>query len=129
NGHLTFDGVTGGYLGLGIDEFGNFLNPGDNTATGPSQQGNRIWLRGAGNVSWSFLNLNFSQYYPSSLTAAQQQTAVAATCASGILQDYSNPSSPRAVLTAGTTVTGNLSGIVTRNSNQITGIPSIPSTL
>ena len=29
-----FDGLAHGYLGLGIDEYGNFLNPGDNTASG-----------------------------------------------------------------------------------------------
>jgi type IV pilus assembly protein PilY1 len=59
-GHSVIDGVTGAYLGLGIDEFGNFLNSGDNTASGVNNttnsstqyQGNRIGLRGAGNVAW-----------------------------------------------------------------------------
>ena len=66
-------GLTGAYLGLGMDEWGNFLNSSDNTNTGiPVQltssagnpnltfnswgsgtyQPNRIGLRGAGNVSW-----------------------------------------------------------------------------
>jgi type IV pilus assembly protein PilY1 len=131
-GHPTIDGVTGGYLGLGIDEYGNFLNQGDNTATGFGQLGNRIGLRAAGNVSWSYLSTNAatSIYYPSSLTASQRQAAVAATCQSGSLWDYrGDPSNPTPVLTAGTTVTVNLSGIVQRNNNQVTGIPSIPATL
>ena len=128
-GHPTIDGVTGAYLGLGIDEYGNFLNQGDNTATGYGQQTNRIGLRGAGNVSWSYLNSNNPGYYPSSLTASQRQAAVAATCASGTLWDYSTPSSPTPVLTGGSTVTGIVSGKVTRGSNRITLIPSIPASL
>jgi|HubBroStandDraft_1064217.scaffolds.fasta_scaffold00019_19 type IV pilus assembly protein PilY1 len=126
NGHPTIDGVTGGYIGLGIDEYGNFLNQGDNTATGFGAQGDRIGLRGAGNVSWAYLNANYPAYYPSSLTSGeggQQQQAVAATCQSGYLWNYSNPASPAAVLTGGTTVTGTVSGKLTRSSNSITEVP------
>ncbi len=50
-----YDGLVGGYIGLGIDEYGNFLNPGDNTSTGPGYQWNRIGLRGAGSTAWSAL--------------------------------------------------------------------------
>ena len=77
-------GLTGAYLGLGMDEYGNFLNSGDNTSTGiPAQatdtghgannfgsgtyQSNRIGLRGAGNVSWYWLNKNYPNLYPTSL--------------------------------------------------------------
>jgi type IV pilus assembly protein PilY1 len=52
----TFDGLTGAYLGLGIDEYGNFLNQGDNTASGWGFQAGRIGLRGAGSISWPALN-------------------------------------------------------------------------
>ena len=56
---VTYDGLTGGYIGLGIDEFGNFLNGttnlttnttsvADNTATGYGFTPGRIGLRGAG---------------------------------------------------------------------------------
>jgi len=31
NSNSPYDGLVGGYLGLGIDEYGNFLNQGDNT--------------------------------------------------------------------------------------------------
>jgi type IV pilus assembly protein PilY1 len=133
NGHPVIDGITGAYVGLGIDEYGNFLNASDNTATGFGPQGNRIGLRGAGNVSWSYLNTNYSQYYPSSLTAGeggQQQQAVAATCQSGFLWDYSNPANPAPVLTGGSTVTGSVSGVVARNSFTVTGIPTpLPQSL
>ena len=47
-----YDGLVGAYIGLGIDEYGNFLNPGDNTASGPGYVPNRIGLRGRGNISW-----------------------------------------------------------------------------
>jgi type IV pilus assembly protein PilY1 len=85
----TEDGLTGGYLGLGIDEFGNFLNGvtntlnetgstdtgGDNTATGGLYQPGRIGLRGAGSINWQALNAAYGTdpansgkpYYPSSL--------------------------------------------------------------
>ena len=61
------DGLPGGYLGLGIDEYGNFLNHGDNTATGWGYQWDRIGLRGAGNVDWSYLNANYPADYPNSI--------------------------------------------------------------
>jgi type IV pilus assembly protein PilY1 len=122
-GHPVIDGVTGAYIGLGIDEYGNFLNAGDNTATGFGYQGNRIGLRGAGNVSWRYLNLNYPLQYPASLNTAQQQLAVATTCQSGYLWDFSNPSSPVAYLTGGSTVTGTVAGRVKKNSNTITLIP------
>src|ERR1700679_2620244 len=78
NGHPVIDGITGAYVGLGIDEFGNFLNASDNTATGFGPQGNRIGLRGAGNVSWNYLSTNYPQYYPPTVltTVEAQQAAV-----------------------------------------------------
>jgi type IV pilus assembly protein PilY1 len=103
NANPPYTGLTGGYLGLGMDEYGNFLNGGssnDNTATGVAATGgnswgsgnyqsNRIGLRGPGNVSWAWLNYNYPAYYPSSLSSSAQQTAVQATCKSGTLHDYS----------------------------------------
>ena len=90
-----FDGVPGGYLGLGIDEFGNFLNQADTTATGYGYMPNRIGLRGAGSVSWASLHANFPRYYPSALYTTLlngsylADQAVQATCAAGVLFDYS----------------------------------------
>jgi type IV pilus assembly protein PilY1 len=85
---VTYDGLTGGYLGLGIDEYGNFLNQGDNTASGWGFQPGRIGLRGAGEISWPALttayganpNNTAKPYYPASL---------ASTCSSGTYDSVS----------------------------------------
>src|SRR5580698_1364393 len=105
-----YDGLAHAYLGLGIDEFGNFLNNGDNTATGATNlagagqfQPDRIGLRGAGNVTWAALSDPIHGYpglYPSTLTLAQQQQAVQNTCQTGYLWDYSLTTSPTPVQTA-----------------------------
>jgi len=104
------DGIVGGYLEVGIDEFGNGLNgnglmPGytgtnpwgnvmyvsgplsDHGYTGYGYHPNRIGLMGGGNVAWSWLNANYPAYYPSSFTASQQQIAVQMTCAYGVVWD------------------------------------------
>jgi type IV pilus assembly protein PilY1 len=111
NNNPDYHGMIGAYLGLGIDEYGNFLNginntlgttgtnpalQGDNTASGGGYQPNRIGLRGAGNINWKWLNANYSSYYPggTALTAAQQNAAVQNTCKTGTLWDYSAPASP-----------------------------------
>jgi type IV pilus assembly protein PilY1 len=86
-----YDGLMGAYLGLGIDEFGNFLNYSDNTHSGPGLQANRIGLRGAGSISWKSLNTAYPNYYPSSWSQSDQDTAVQKTCKSGYLRDrYGN---------------------------------------
>lgn len=91
NTNSPYNGLDGAYLGLGIDEYGNFLNAGDNTATGYGAVPKRIGLRGAGNVSWAWLNANYGTQYPSSLAGtALAQTAVANTCKTGTLWDYSS---------------------------------------
>jgi type IV pilus assembly protein PilY1 len=88
NSNSPYNGLNGGYLGLGIDEYGNFLNgttntlnesgttaTGDNTASGGGYQPGRIGLRGAGSISWSALNAAYGNnpgnanapYYPATL--------------------------------------------------------------
>jgi type IV pilus assembly protein PilY1 len=104
-----YDGMVGAYIGLGIDEYGNFLNPGDNTSTGPGYVPNRIGLRGSGSTKWSFLTsltpavvaantaagtaslytTPTSHYYPSTLSPSLQQQAVYNTCRTGRIWDYS----------------------------------------
>jgi len=83
-----YDGLLNAYIGLGIDEFGNFLNPGDNTASGPGLQAGRIGLRGAGSISWKGLRTYHGDLYPVSLSLAQQAQAVNNTCKTGTLWDY-----------------------------------------
>lgn len=51
NKNKPFNGMTGGYLGLGIDEFGNFVNSSDNSQTGPGFAPNSIAMRGYGDVN------------------------------------------------------------------------------
>jgi len=94
------DGIANGYLGLGIDEYGNYLNgasshaANDNTATGIGFSENTIGLRGAGNVAWDALSAEYPTYYPSTLAASKQQEAVNNTCKTGYLWDYSDPTTP-----------------------------------
>jgi type IV pilus assembly protein PilY1 len=114
NANSPYDGLAGGYIGLGIDEFGNFLNganlmpgysgsntaSGDNTAYGYGYKPGRIGLRGAGAVSWPALRDAYPAYYPTSVlnTYALQQAAVRNTCLTGQVWNYSgSASSPVAV--------------------------------
>ncbi len=89
NSNTPYQGLVGGYVGLGIDEYGNFLNASDNTATGNGYVPNRVGLRGAGNVAWSWLNASYPQYYPSTLSSSDQATAVKKTCSTGAIYDFS----------------------------------------
>jgi len=110
NTNADYHGIVGAYLGLGIDEFGNFLNgavntlgensmytSGDNTASGGGYQPNRIGMRGAGNIAWPWLNANYPTDYPSvsaagyPLSQTQQETAVQQTCETGTLWNFSQP--------------------------------------
>jgi type IV pilus assembly protein PilY1 len=92
NNNIPYDGLTGGYLGLGIDEYGNFLNgsnvvvgysgtntaTGDNAAYGYGYKPGRIGLRGAGNISTGGLTAAYGSdpgdptkpYYPVSLASS-----------------------------------------------------------
>jgi type IV pilus assembly protein PilY1 len=96
-----YDGIVGGYVAVGIDEFGNFLNGsnpatgynGDNTASGYGYQPGRIGMRGGGNVAWRWLNANYPVQYPTALTIAQRASAVQLTCSTGVLWDFSGGAS------------------------------------
>ena len=102
NSKYGYNGMIGGYIGLGIDEYGNYLNgtsntlgetvnytngP-DNTASGGTYQPNRIGMRGAGNVNWTWLNANYPSYYPTSLSTSNRNSAVQNTCKTGTLWNY-----------------------------------------
>ena len=98
-----YDGLYGAYLGLGIDEYGNFLNgvsntlgetgtsaTGDNTASGGGYQPDRIGLRGAGSINWYALSTAYSADYPSSISGTSAAaTGVQDTCKTGTLWKYS----------------------------------------
>ncbi|GAB2560354.1 pilus assembly protein [Rhodanobacter koreensis] len=99
----TYEGMANAYLGLGVDEYGNYLNSGDNTntgilnsnATGGSKangtnsygdknsgfyQPERIGLRGAGNTTWAWLKSQNSSYYSDS---SPNKTKVTDACKTG----------------------------------------------
>lgn len=98
NSNSPHDGIDGGYIGLGIDEYGNFMNAQDNTATGVtygSQNPNEVAVRGEGSITWKSLNATYPNLYPSSLSSSDQQNAVYNTCATGALWDFSNPGNPQ----------------------------------
>jgi type IV pilus assembly protein PilY1 len=93
NNNLPYDGLTGGYLGLGIDEYGNFLNgtnlvvgysgtnvaTGDNSAYGYGYKPGRIGLRGAGNISLPALTAAYGSD-PSDTTKPYYPTSLATSC-------------------------------------------------
>ena len=86
----SYDGLQRAYLGLGIDEYGNFLNQGDNTASGYGYVPGRIGLRGAGNIfagAGSAFQLRCSTR-PGVLTVAQKIRAEQNTCKTGTIWDY-----------------------------------------
>jgi type IV pilus assembly protein PilY1 len=93
-----YDGLQGGFIGLGIDEYGNFLNQGDNTVSGWGYQWGRIGLRGPGSTTWAWLSSTYPSYYPSTgtgaLSVAQSAAAVQQACSTGYVWDWSNPAAP-----------------------------------
>lgn len=87
-GALGYICLPGAFVGLGIDEFGNFLN-GTGGLDGIGFQGNRIGLRGAGNASWEPLHAAYPRYYPSSLSAADRDSAAVRSCMDRKIYDFS----------------------------------------
>ncbi len=128
NTNSNYTGLTGGYLGLGIDEYGNFLNSSDNTATGilntnssnvltngsntwqggsNTYQPNRIGLRGAGSISSYWLNQNYPNLYTSN-DPSTMASAVQSTCQTGLIQNGGNGTmaySVKSMSISGTTLT------------------------
>jgi type IV pilus assembly protein PilY1 len=133
----AFDGVYAGYLGLGIDEYGNFLNgtgsSPDNTATGPGQYAERIGLRGSGSVNWTWLSSTYSlpsswltttvsgttcTFQGASVPCTRAALAVHYTCESGYLENYSG----HYITTGGSTTS---TGIAVPDYNYITNAYTI----
>jgi len=103
-----FDGIRGGLIGLGIDEYGNFLNAGDNTNSGFGYQWGRIGLRGAGSITFGDLTASHPLHYPASLTTnytcvgylSCAAKAVQYTCETGYEWSFANPLAPVEASTA-----------------------------
>jgi len=93
NVNSKYEGLVGGYVGVGIDEFGNFVNSGDNTATGATggAKPGAIGLRGAGSITWTELQTAYPTYYPTTITdTTKQKAAVIQTCKTGKVYDTVN---------------------------------------
>ncbi len=109
NINRQYDGVIGGYLGIGIDEYRNFANPSDNTDSGPGQRPGRISVRGAGSTAFSELNRLYPALYPNSLSDGDKRRAVWLTCSTGRVWDvsgelrYNNTTENRRIINAGET--------------------------
>ena len=106
NGNSTYDGVRGGYIGVGIDEYGNFSNKSDTTATGSGFAPSSISVRGAGNINWYSLSTNYPALYPSN---ADQANAVKKTCQTGTLYNASNSTQTVIVNGSSTKISSNTS--------------------
>jgi len=121
NVNSDYHGMIGAWLGLGIDEYGNFLNgesdtlgedspygvTGDNTASGGGIQPDRIGLRGRGNIAYPWLSANYPGDYPTTgLTIPQEEAAVQNTCETGTLWNYTplTNSTPGTATNTGTPV-------------------------
>lgn len=78
-------GLVGGFLGLGIDEFGNFnaFNKVGNSGGMPTP--NNVVLRGRGNVNWTYLNANAKSAFPDYMSAASKKAALKDACSRGYI--------------------------------------------
>ncbi|MGC0154475.1 pilus assembly protein [Chromobacterium vaccinii] len=77
NVNSPYNGIIGGYLGLGMDEYGNFPNGGtsnDNTSTGPGAKPQNISLRGAGSVAAGALASQFGGSFSASMVQSVCKT-------------------------------------------------------
>jgi type IV pilus assembly protein PilY1 len=107
-GNTSYNGVRGGYLAVGIDEYGNFANIGDNTSSGRNTSGSQLYaglisMRGAGDTNWFSLNASskFGKYYPSGTNTAAIMTQ---TCKNGYA--YNNSGSAQTDSTGKTVAKG-----------------------
>ena len=77
NNKTQNNGTDGGYLAVGIDEYGNFSNPSDATADGSGPLPGSIVVRGAGSVYYPSLSTAQPTWYPSSLKSDTTQYCTA----------------------------------------------------
>jgi gliding motility-associated-like protein/uncharacterized repeat protein (TIGR01451 family) len=55
NGANSYPGLSGGYFGVGIDEYGNFSNPSEGRTGGTGKKANTIGIRGPASSNYSWL--------------------------------------------------------------------------
>ena len=86
------DGMAGGYMGIGIDEYGSFSNPGIVASDGPGRIPGSITVRGPGSITYEALHNRFlaQNYYPNDgVSDVRKKELVEATCRSGVAQNSS----------------------------------------
>ncbi|QNP47144.1 pilus assembly protein [Diaphorobacter aerolatus] len=78
-------GLVGGFIGLGIDEFGNFNASNKVGNTGEAPKPNNVVLRGRGNVNWTYLNANAQTKpaFPNAMPPTAKRTALKDACTKG----------------------------------------------
>nr|WP_225869983.1 PilC/PilY family type IV pilus protein [Glaciimonas sp. PCH181] len=92
-GKSPADGVNGGYLAVGMDEFGNFSNKSDSTSDGNGPNPGSIVVRGSGSITGAALTAAYPKYYPTTLSSSGNLVAaVQSTCKTGFVQDWSSGS-------------------------------------
>ena len=85
------DGMAGGYMGIGIDEYGSFSNPGIVASDGPGRIPGSITVRGP-SITYEALHNRFlaQNYYPNDgVSDVRKKELVEATCRSGVAQNSS----------------------------------------
>ena len=89
NYHGLNEGLAYGYLGVGIDEYGNFSSQAESTATGYGQTPNSVVVRGAGNVTNRSVRDTAQAPFPfgvaPNLSAAYFDYYVSQSCATGLV--------------------------------------------
>ena len=125
----VYNGVQGGYIGIGIDEYGNFTNSGDNTASGSGAKPGSISVRSAGNVNWSWLNANYPSLYPNSLSSSSQKNAVQTTCRTGKLYNASSSSQTVVVNGVSTSISSGASSNIPVLDYPLLATNQLPSTV
>jgi MSHA biogenesis protein MshQ len=82
-------GFAGGWLGVGIDEFGNFSNPTENRYLGPGAKANSVTIRGPSNSFYtSGTASNYANGYPYLTSANSLSPSLASSTSSGGPGDY-----------------------------------------
>ena len=71
-------GMWGAYLGVGIDEWGNFLNKNDNSGNGPFSKTNAgyIGIRGKGDINLEYLHSLDQAFFPLNSTGESRSLAL-----------------------------------------------------
>jgi type IV pilus assembly protein PilY1 len=119
------DGIIGAYLGLGIDEYGNFVNSGDNgypsDPLSPGALPNTIGIRGAGNVNSTTFPLD-SNGNPTGVNPAASGFTGAVYTAQGVCQHgyYTAPATSAPVVTNVTGATSTPGSSATTNATNVT---------